>query len=165
MATLSGELDTQRHNYLSKYLTRKLSQISRTETSLPIFDASLMEKVSDQVKRYEVEHSHKIKFRLSICNPWGESSPIEPDMHNSLWNGTVAISEEYSEANSSRNLVVKTGHRFDFAIPISGRIWVITHAIIHAISYSKSAIEFIVPLVLSGAAFIIVIIKLFPILS
>ena len=66
--------------------------------------------------------------------------------------GEVSISEEYLKAGSAGNLVVISGRKHYFSIPISGRIWIIWHAIIHVFSYSKSAVDFIVPIILSVAA-------------
>jgi len=152
LATLFEEFRTIKNNYLFKYLFRKISQINRTAKSLPIFDSSLMERVNQEVEKYEKEHSQKIGFRLHISNPWGNSSPIDSSEFGSFWKGEVSISEEYLKAGSAGNLVVISGRKHYFSIPISGRIWIIWHAIIHVFSYSKSAVDFIVPIILSVAA-------------
>lgn len=77
-----------------------------------------------------------------------------------MWKGTIGIAEEYLKAGSSQNLVVSSGQRHDFSIPLSGRIWVTAHSIIHVASYSKGAVDVILPMLLSGFALTIVASKL-----
>lgn len=160
LADLWDELGAIRKNYLSKYLTRKISQINRTGKFSPVFGISLMDEVNREIEKFKEEHAHEILFRLHISNPWSDSSSIETDEDKPLWKGTVGIAEEYLKAGSSRNLVISSGQRHDFSIPLSGRIWVTTHSIIHVASYSKSAVDLILPMVLSGFALFIVTGKL-----
>lgn len=160
LADLWNELEAIRKNYLSKYLFRKISRINRTGEFSPIFGTSLMDRVNREIEKFKEEHSHEILFRLHISNPWSDKSSIESDEDKSLWNGTIGIAEEYMKAGSSRNLVVSSGGRHDFSIPLSGRIWVTSHSIIHIASYSKSAVDLIFPMILSGFSLFIVAGKL-----
>ena len=160
LANLSDELGAIRKNYLSEYLSRKISKINRTGESLPMFASSLMDGVHREIEKFKLEHSCEIQFRLHISNPWSQETAIDSDENKSLWKGEVGIAEEYLKAGSKRNLVISSGQRHNFSIPLGGRIWITTHSIIHVASYSKSAVDLILPVILSGLALMIVVGKL-----
>jgi hypothetical protein len=162
LTNLSIELGAKRRNYLSKYIVRKIAQINRTGRFNSVFGASLMDGVNREIEKFKKSHSCEIQFRLQINSPWDEASSISVNFNEGkpLWDGTVGIAEEYLKAGSSQNLVISSGQRHDFSIPLSGRIWITTHSIIHVASYSKSAVDLILPIVVSGLALVIVACKL-----
>lgn len=160
LANLSNEWVAIRRSYLSKYLFRKISKINRTGEFLPIFGSTLMGGVTQEIEKLKEEHACEIQFRLRMSNPWFKDEEIDSDESESLWKGVVGIEETYLKAGAVRNLVVSSGQRHDFLIPLSGRIWITLHSIIHVAFYSKSAVDLFLPIFLSGLALIVVAGKL-----
>lgn len=163
--SLREELKAQRKDYRFKYLLRKINQINRTGRFSPVFGASLAESVSREKEQYEKEHAQNISFRLHISTPWSDKSPVAPDEANAIWEETVGISEEYFKKGASRNLSTNSGKNHEFSIPLSGRAWVRLHSLIHVVSYSKSAVDLIVPIALAFFAIVISLCKLIAIYS
>lgn len=162
LTNLSIELGQKRENYLSKYLLRKIALINRTGKFNSIFGITLQDEVNRKIEKLKKEYSCEIQFRLHMQSAWDNGSPIESKFDNGkqLWEGTVGITEEYLKAGSSQSLVTSSGLRHAYSIPLSGRIWITSHSIIHVAIYSKSAVDFILPIVLAGLALIVVIGKL-----
>lgn len=165
IASLFGEMKAQRNNYLFKYLLRKINRINQTGQFSPIFNTSLAEAVNRGKEELEKQHSQNISFRLHIFNPWGDESPDDLSRLNTMWEGTIGVSEEYLREGFSRSLVTSSGQRHDFSIPFSGRTWIKTHSFIHVVSYSKSAVDLIVPMILASLAFLVATCKLTAIYS
>lgn len=158
--SLHDELQTQKKNYRFKYLLRKINQINRTGKFSPIFGTSLAESINSDKEEYEKEYSENVLFRLQISTPWSDKSPVASDKENDIWEGTVGISETYFKEGASRNLSVNSGKNHEFSIPLKGRIWIWIHSLIHVVSYSKSAVDFITPITLAFLAVAITFCKL-----
>ena len=154
---LQSELKTQRESYLLEYLQVKINQINRTGQFLPIFDASLEKSVNRNMDQCE---SKNLSFQLHIQNPWSEASPVDLDGHNPIWEGAVFISEEYFREGASRNFATSHGPRHNFSVPLSGRVSVTIRSLIRILSYSKSAVDFFVPIVLAYIAILLIISRL-----
>jgi|GEM_PF-2187898 len=152
---LSDELKAQRKNYLFKYLQRNINRINRTGNFSPIFSKSLSEEVGQNKDEYEKQYSQALAFRLHIFNPWSAASLVELGESNTIWKGAIGISEEYFRKGTTHNFITNSGQRHDFSIPLSGRIWTHAHSLIHVVTYSKSAVDLIVPMILAGLAFLI----------
>jgi hypothetical protein len=165
IASLFSEMKAQRNNYLFKYLLRKINRINQTGKFSPIFNTSLAETVNRGNEELEKQHSQSISFRLHIFNPWGDESPDDLNRPNTMWEGTIGVSEEYLREGSSHSLVTSSGQRHDFSILLSGRAWIKTHSFIHVVSYSKSAGDLIVPKILASLAFLAATCKLIVIYS
>lgn len=161
--SLFDEQERQKRNYLFKYLQRKINQINRTEKFTTIFHETLSRTVAGHKQQYEMTHSEKVSFRLQISNPLGDADPTL-DEEKSIWEGTVGISEEYWRAGTAGKNTY-SGDRYEFSIPFFGRIWIKIHSIVHLVSYSKSAVDFIVPMSLAGVAFLVAAGKLIKIYS
>jgi len=165
--SLINELKVQKIKYLNTYLLGEVNQINRTGRFSPIFSATLSDAVNHQKEELKKEYSQNISFGLQISAPWSAESLVD---HNKTktqrkWSGALAITEKYQWGELGGRTLNSTGQRHDFLIPLSGRAWITTHAYIHVMSYSKSAVDLIVPMILTGLAALIATSKLICIYS
>ncbi len=165
---LIEEYNSLRHTYLAKYLQQKASRYVRTGRHGPYSEASLQEFI-DQQKNYYKGQGVGDEFSLRdllITLPLPDENPArvvyKEHSVSRTWNGRVTTTYTFQRNSEPSNYSsVSGGHALDYAIPLPGRLWISSCAFARAAFFSKSSIEFLIPIILAVFAGLISICNFF----
>lgn len=158
IAAWQAEWKTQNQSYLTTYLDRKIAQINRTQKTSAVFiglDSSILNAKQRLLKKNTTAGPNtdfQFSFNLSLATPEGFVAKVAEKIGRVI---TLVI-----ESKLTNGPAITETRPYDLSVSTEGTIWIWIHTVARVILYSKSGVDFIIPLILAFLAAMITLCKL-----
>ncbi len=162
IAAWQAEWKTHNQSYLTTYLDRKIAQINRTQKTSAVFiglDSSISntkQRLLENNTTAEPNTDFQFSFNLGLANPEVFVAKVADKTGRGI---TLVIKSKLTNGSAIGSVITET-RPYDFSVSTEGTIWIWIHSVARVIFYSKSGVDFIIPLILAFLAAIITLRKL-----